>query len=230
VSYSAVGSYTLKLAGAETNTSPALSCTASVSITVRQQQGNLITTPVSPRSFAGNQNYKVLAANDLGMHCADQDYQIFSILPPFNVVHTQVIKRGASPQLMSPAGNISVVYSAAADAQDPAKGNPPGQALGGTPRANVSINSTSHNDPVAGVFKSNFWDTNSATGDPIGFDAYDSIFFGLLKPSDVVADTGLPVPDSVLLPGCTDTGNGKRIFVAKGTEIGCTLCHGNEIK
>lgn len=31
--------------------------------------------------------YTVLAANDLGMHCADLDYQIFSILPPFNVVH-----------------------------------------------------------------------------------------------------------------------------------------------
>jgi len=33
-------------------------------------------------------------ANDLGMHCADRDYQIMSLLPPFNNVHAQVIKKG----------------------------------------------------------------------------------------------------------------------------------------
>ncbi|EGW54052.1 hypothetical protein TevJSym_ar00670 [endosymbiont of Tevnia jerichonana (vent Tica)] len=36
----------------------------------------------------------VISANDLGMHCADLDYQVFSILPPFNVVHAQVVKKG----------------------------------------------------------------------------------------------------------------------------------------
>ena len=35
----------------------------------------------------------VLAANDLGMHCMDRDFSVFSILPPFNVVNVQVVKR-----------------------------------------------------------------------------------------------------------------------------------------
>jgi len=29
----------------------------------------------------------VLAANDLGMHCMDREFSIFSILPPFNVIN-----------------------------------------------------------------------------------------------------------------------------------------------
>ena len=36
---------------------------------------------------------KVLATNDLGMHCMDREFSVFSILPPFNVVNAQVVKR-----------------------------------------------------------------------------------------------------------------------------------------
>jgi hypothetical protein len=107
---------------------------------------------------------------------------------------------------------MSVVYSAASSPLDPTfdPANPtlppalntPAAALVGTPRAALSINSTAQNDAVAGVYKINFWDNNPATNNPLGFDAYDNIFFGLLSPAAVVADTGLPVPDSVLLPGC----------------------------
>jgi len=45
-------------------------------------------------AFSSDTDYAVFAANDLGMHCADLDYKIFSILPPFNVVHAQVIRIG----------------------------------------------------------------------------------------------------------------------------------------
>ncbi len=146
VSYDAAGSYTLSFSATETNTNPALSCQASVTISVQQQQGDLVTDPVNEQTQQGNQAYKVLAANDLGMHCADQDYQIFSILPPFNVVHAQVIQMGSSPKLVTPADNpnMSVVYSAASNAKDPVFDpnhptlpsglNPPAAALGGTPR------------------------------------------------------------------------------------------------
>jgi hypothetical protein len=44
----------------------------------------------------------VLAANDLGMHCMDREFSIFSILPPFNVINAQVIGHDAngSPVLL----------------------------------------------------------------------------------------------------------------------------------
>ena len=34
---------------------------------------------------------KLLGWNDLGMHCMDSDYSVFSILPPFNTLHAQVV-------------------------------------------------------------------------------------------------------------------------------------------
>lgn len=40
------------------------------------------------------QNYVLIAWNDLGMHCMDSDYSVFSILPPYNNLHAQIAKRG----------------------------------------------------------------------------------------------------------------------------------------
>jgi len=58
----------------------------------------------------------LFAFNDLGMHCMDKEFSIFSILPPFNSVHSQAIERRRSgPRLMS-AGDVEVTYSAIMDA------------------------------------------------------------------------------------------------------------------
>lgn len=60
----------------------------------------------------------VLAANDLGMHCMDREFSIFSILPPFNVLNAQVIGHDAngSPVLLGDA-EVDVRYGSVADAQ-----------------------------------------------------------------------------------------------------------------
>ncbi len=68
--------------------------------------------------------------NNLGMHCMDDDYSVFSILPPFNTVNAQLI----DPQgrlLTNPVG-ITLTFEGVADATG-------------------SINTTSAN-------KTNFWD------------------------------------------------------------------------
>jgi hypothetical protein len=59
----------------------------------------------------------VLAANDLGMHCMDREFSIFSILPPFNVVNAQVIGHDAngSPMLLADL-DVDVRYGATTDA------------------------------------------------------------------------------------------------------------------
>lgn len=44
-----------------------------------------------------NEDYVILAWNDLGMHCCQDDYSYFLILPPFNTFHAQVIQRGVGP-------------------------------------------------------------------------------------------------------------------------------------
>ena len=58
----------------------------------------------------------VLAFNDLGMHCMDREFSVFSILPPFNVVHSQVVLRDATgrPYLADDL-TVDVFYDAATD-------------------------------------------------------------------------------------------------------------------
>ncbi|MCE9593009.1 MAG: hypothetical protein K8S98_02345 [Planctomycetes bacterium] len=58
----------------------------------------------------------VLGANDLGMHCMDREYSIFSILPPFNVVRAQVVlqTQSSKPVLLDDS-QVEVVYQAVAD-------------------------------------------------------------------------------------------------------------------
>ena len=40
-------------------------------------------------------NSQVLSWNNLGMHCMDSDYSVFSVLPPYNTIEAQLIVNGA---------------------------------------------------------------------------------------------------------------------------------------
>ncbi len=57
-------------------------------------------------------HWTVLGWNDLGMHCMDSDYSVFSILPPFNNVRAQVIDPAG--HLVS-GSNVHLSYEAVAD-------------------------------------------------------------------------------------------------------------------
>ena len=59
----------------------------------------------------------VLAFNDLGMHCMDEEFSVFSILPPFNILNTQVVLRDSrgNPRLVDDT-DVLVSYDAVADA------------------------------------------------------------------------------------------------------------------
>jgi hypothetical protein len=61
----------------------------------------------------GSQGYQVFGFNDLGMHCYDSDYSVFSILPLFNTVNAQVIQKGTSPQILT--DTVSLTYKAMSD-------------------------------------------------------------------------------------------------------------------
>jgi len=58
----------------------------------------------------------VLAANDLGMHCVDKEFSLFSMLPPFNVLNAQVVRKGtdALPVLLDET-QVEVRYTSVAD-------------------------------------------------------------------------------------------------------------------
>ena len=115
-----------------------------------------------------NATHQVLAFNDLGMHCADLDYSTFVILPPFNVVHSQVIERGSPPRILNDT-QATVDYRAVQDAAG-------------------SINTTSQNQ-AGSTQKTNFWDINPSTQNSYVFD-----LFGLDPPADEGLAFGQAMP------------------------------------
>jgi len=89
---------------------------------------------ISPVESFAQSNWSVIGWNNLGMHCMDSDYSVFSILPPYNTIHAHVIDNGGN-LVTNPVG-IGVSYHAVSD-------------------LNGSLNRTSKG-------KSNFWDYENA--------------------------------------------------------------------
>ncbi|MCB9849442.1 MAG: hypothetical protein H6817_01915 [Phycisphaerales bacterium] len=118
--------------------------------------------PAPGQPGAGGADHVVLAFNDLGMHCADLSSYPMSILPPFNTVNAQVVRKpggGALLPAILDSNGIELKYSAASNPNDPAG---PG-----------SITSTSQNYPIgstlrdAQVRKTDFWDDFQNTGNTV---------------------------------------------------------------
>ena len=62
--------------------------------------------------------YRLLATNDLGMHCMDREFSIFSILPPFNVIRAQVTGPAADGSLkILSSAEVDVTYEGVTDAR-----------------------------------------------------------------------------------------------------------------
>ncbi|MCF8368497.1 MAG: hypothetical protein K9G76_05595 [Bacteroidales bacterium] len=56
--------------------------------------------------------YIIIGWNDLGMHCANQDFSKVVVLPPYNTLYAQVIKRGSAsnlPEIVT--SGVSVAYN-----------------------------------------------------------------------------------------------------------------------
>lgn len=117
-------------------------------------------TYVPPPTASG---YRVFANNDLGMHCVDKSFAVFSILPPYNVVDAQVVALQSSGKpIVLDASQVDVRYSAVADATG-------------------SINSTS-------LGKSDFWTYAAALyGAPL---APGQGLMGLWMPADAPTAAG----------------------------------------
>ncbi|MDA8402700.1 MAG: PKD domain-containing protein [Desulfobacteraceae bacterium] len=161
-----------------------------VSITsTSQNRASIPAAPVPQQTFTTKSGYNVFAANDLGMHCADLDHRVASILPPYNVLHAQVIQKGTStsPPKILTSSNIGVVYSAASNPKDPALANP----------------------ASAPVYKTNFWDDNPAfTGNSLAFDGYNPFYPpNILDLFPLTADMALPAPDLNLLYPVSGSGS-----------------------
>jgi hypothetical protein len=74
-----------------------IACTALTALLVTCGGGSSSGSSSAPPS----QDYVVFAWNDLGMHCLNPTYDQAVILPPYNTVWAQVVKRGNPPQVVT---------------------------------------------------------------------------------------------------------------------------------
>ena len=164
--------------------------------------------------------YTLLAWNDLGMHCMDGDFSVFSILPPYNNLRAQLVNN-TSTQVVTQG--VSLTYEAMAD--------PDG-----------SVNSTSYN-------KSNFWQyakslfgvdlatdtglagnmTASYVPQPMTFITADKMFLAEGIPITPYDDAGKFNPYPLVKVVARDT-TGRvlaqaRVVLPVSDEMSCASCH-----
>ncbi len=66
--------------------------------------------------------YKVLAWNDLGMHCYNNDFSVMAVLPPYNTLWAQVVEMGGERPRIVTSG-VKVSYSFADNKESASKTN-----------------------------------------------------------------------------------------------------------
>ena len=172
----------------------------------------------------GNRNgaYTLLAWSELGMHCMDgKDYSVFAVLPPYNTVHAQLLRRGEPPVPVT--SGVKLTYTAMAD-------------------ANNSINTTSWN-------KTNFWTwvqaifhtnpppnvgltgskTQSLTPHPLTFNATLGVWEVVGIPTAPYDDAMVSKPYPMAKITATDMNNNvlatATVVLAVSDEMSCSQCH-----
>ena len=59
--------------------------------------------------------WRIVGWNNLGMHCMDPDYSVFSILPPYNTIHAQLVDASGNLVTDPAALGVTVTYEGFAD-------------------------------------------------------------------------------------------------------------------
>jgi hypothetical protein len=68
-------------------------------------------------TLSAQTNAQVLSWNNLGMHCMDDDFSIFAILPPYNTIEAQVVTgTNGTARRVAGTGSLQVNYRAVLDA------------------------------------------------------------------------------------------------------------------
>jgi hypothetical protein len=81
-------------------------------LTVRDTRMAVAVPVLVTTTTSGTAGYALMAWNDLGMHCMDADYSVFSILPPYNNLHAQLVNASTGKLVTS---GVTVSYEAVAD-------------------------------------------------------------------------------------------------------------------
>ncbi len=79
---------------------------------MRALKWTILAATLAVPMFLNAASNQILGWNNLGMHCMDSDYSVFSILPPYNTIEAQLIVGG---KLITNGSGYTVTYQAVAD-------------------------------------------------------------------------------------------------------------------
>jgi len=151
----------------------------------------------------------VFGYNELGMHCMNSDFSEIMVLPPFNSLHAQVIRRGAEPHIVT--SGVTVRYTIPSNTHSADKTNfwkYPQPLLGPAPLPNVGITGSR----LAGTMAPTTGGDWDVTGIPI-------------VPID---DNGRENPYPLATITVTQNGTLQartQAVVPVSTEMTCNMCH-----
>lgn len=163
-----------------------------------------------PVTDAVNTSHVVLGYNDLGMHCMNSDFSEMMILPPFNTLHAQVLRRGAEPDIIS-GDDVTVRYIIPGNAHSADKFNfwaYPYATFGGAPL------------PDVGLFGARL----SGAMEPTGANDWYSLGIPIVPTDDTGRDNPYPLALITVTQGSTVVARTQAV-VPVSTEMSCMLCH-----
>ena len=77
---------------------------------VQPDKDSYIYLPIVTGSPPLGGEYVLLGWNDLGMHCYNKDFSNLGVLPPYNNLWAQVIRRGDPPQIVTEGISVSYAF------------------------------------------------------------------------------------------------------------------------
>jgi hypothetical protein len=153
--------------------------------------------------------YAVLAWNDLGMHCMNSDFSEIMVLPPFNTLHAQVLRRGIEPDLI--IDGVTVRYVIPRNTHSADKSNFwkfPQPVFGPPPPPNVGL---------TGV-------RNFGTLNPTTAQDWDVVGIPIVPTDDLGRESPYNLTTVTVLQG-TNVLARTQTVVPTSPEMSCNLCH-----
>lgn len=178
----------------------------------------------APVAYAGNGSPTLIGWNNLGMHCMDDDYSVYAILPPYNTLDAQLID--STGKLVKTSTGYTLTYQAIADPDGSINVSSTGksnfwtyapQLFGSTLPANAGIGGTSMPGPLN-------------TPQPLTWSGTTNWFEGLGIPLIPIDDRNFSNSYPLMHLVARSTSNGAvlattDVVLPVSSEMNCRACH-----
>ncbi len=175
-------------------------------------------------SSAATSPYSLVAWTELGMHCIDgKDYSIFSILPPYNVIHAQLIKKGEPPTQIT--SGVTLTYQAMPDSTASVNTSSAGKTNFWNYVRVLFLNSVPPETGLAG------YKTQSKTPQPMSYNSTEGYWEGVGIPTVAYDDKSVfnafPMAKLVAKDSTGKVLASASVVLSVSDEITCNTCHGS---